>query len=1287
MANNPLQKFGLIKVSDIMKEKEWIGNESKTLTALVTGNDKNAPYVVLNTYNPLVMRTGITTKPYSISEWYGYNHALTEDPTQLNLTITGGDMKSMEQYSGESDSGYGFYSNHFDILTNHLKNSTKGSAVAYATGLTALDIWTTFEVTDRVSGSAGNYHVHNQRGYLEINLSTVSTMRVVSKAEVLLTCISNTYTPCKIILVKYEGGSTFNATYYPYYQQISDPILFSTGEQTFTLNSAGIAYLNEKIASADKYFRVGIVTYEYDFLQDAYIGGNLLQGDDSTLASIGHWSVTSGYGASSLTNEITPDQKSRPVLKIVPSTSESIRFSISNTSFSSVPTTGVNYFFHCYYRFGGFPTSFDPAGFSSSTYVLLNGKQLGTYSAGLNSNLIRVDDPTGKSPEWQRGHHCGYLDSPQYGNDNTFSFYVGNGSNANYAVNEFAIADVKIVNPIFTKTFGGKYNSPKLKYYYDGYPGAVTTGSVSGVTATQATVGGTVTTDGRTVISVSGLCWNTTGNPTTADSKTTDGGTSVTSFSSTATGLTLGQTYYIRPYVTTEVGTYYGTQTSFTTLGLPTVTTQAASSVTSSSAVFNGTASADGGQSITDRGFVHKAGSDPIVTDNKTSASAPTGTGSFTLSKTGLTPGTTYYVKAFATNASGTQLSTSSFSFTTAAVLPTMSVSAVTNITATTATFNGSITDFGGASCTDRGFYFRLDAEPTLATFIDCGLGAQSTLGAFSYNYPGSLLKNRTYYVKAYGVNSAGTVLSPTSVSFTTLSTVPTLTVQGETNSASTSITLNGTVTDDGGHSVTDRGFIYKIGGAPAITDSKTAATVATGTGSFTIGITGLSPGENYYFNCYATNSNGTTLGTPTYILMPGGPATVSATTAVTSITSNSGTSGGNVTDDGGYTILERGICWATSQNPTDSNAKQTASGTTGSFSANLSSLSASTTYYVRAYARNSYATVYGTQVSFTTSAAITIPTVTTTSPATSIASTSATVSGNVSADGGGSVTSKGICYNTSGTPTTANSTVASGSGTGSISSNLTGLTGSTTYHCRAYAINSAGTAYGAEVDFTTSVAVTIPTVSTTSPATSIGAGSATVAGNVSADGGASVSEKGICYNTTGTPTNYDSKVTSGTGTGSISSVLTGLSASTTYHCRAYATNSQGTAYGSEVDFTTSSAAAPSVTTGYASPYSPSVHRTSPTKNDVNIINNEVTSDGGSTITERGVCYLITDGTPTTANTKTTASGTTGLFDVLIAGFARDTQTIWYRAYAINSLGTSYGVTRSILLDDAFWYQ
>lgn len=91
-------------------------------------------------------------------------------------------------------------------------------------------------------------------------------------------------------------------------------------------------------------------------------------------------------------------------------------------------------------------------------------------------------------------------------------------------------------------------------------------------------------------------------------------------------------------------------------------------------------------------------------------------------------------------------------------------------------------------------------------------------------------------------------------------------------------------------------------------------------------------------------------------------------TSTTTSITSTTATGNGNVTADGGSTITERGVCWGTSTNPTTAGSKATAAGTTGTYTANITGLSASTGYYVRAYAINSVGTSYGSNDTFTSS-------------------------------------------------------------------------------------------------------------------------------------------------------------------------------------------------------------------------------------------------------------------------------------------------------------------------------
>jgi uncharacterized protein (TIGR02145 family) len=233
----------------------------------------------------------------------------------------------------------------------------------------------------------------------------------------------------------------------------------------------------------------------------------------------------------------------------------------------------------------------------------------------------------------------------------------------------------------------------------------------------------------------------------------------------------------------------------------------------------------------------------------------------------------------------------------------------------------------------------------------------------------------------------------------------------------------------------------------------------------------------------------------------------------------------------------------------------------TGQFTSNLTGLTPNTLYYVRAYAINSVGTAYGNDNSFTTGA--TIPTVTTTSVS-NITQTTATSGGNVTSDGGSSVTARGVCWSTSPNPTLLNSHTSNGTGTGQFTSNLTGLTPNTPYYVRAYATNSIGTAYGNDNSFTTGA--TISTVTTTS-VTNITQTTATSGGNVTSDGGSSVTARGVCWSTLHNPTIANSFTTDGNGIGSFVSNLTGLSSNTLYYVRAYATNSVGTAYGNEVSF------------------------------------------------------------------------------------------------------------------------
>jgi hypothetical protein len=291
-------------------------------------------------------------------------------------------------------------------------------------------------------------------------------------------------------------------------------------------------------------------------------------------------------------------------------------------------------------------------------------------------------------------------------------------------------------------------------------------------------------------------------------------------------------------------------------------------------------------------------------------------------------------------------------------------------------------------------------------------------------------------------------------------------------------------------------------------------------------------------------------------------------TTSATNIGYGSATSGGNILYNAGDPATSRGVCWNTSPNPTTANPHTTNGNGNGVFTSGITGLTPSTTYYYRAFAINSVGVGYGKEYSFTT-LDFAVPTLSTTI-AFSITQTTASSGGNTIDNNSPVATSRGVCWSTTGNPTTSNPHTTDGTGNGVFTSSITGLIPSTTYYYRAYAVNTVGTGYGEEYSFTT-LDPGIPTISTTIAA-SITQATASSGGDVISDGGDAVTARGVCWSTGANPTTADFHTTNGTGTGPFSSSITGLNPFTLYYYRAYATNSIGTGYGAEYSFATTPA-------------------------------------------------------------------------------------------------------------------
>lgn len=487
---------------------------------------------------------------------------------------------------------------------------------------------------------------------------------------------------------------------------------------------------------------------------------------------------------------------------------------------------------------------------------------------------------------------------------------------------------------------------------------------------------------------------------------------------------------------------------------------------------------------------------------------------------------------------------------------PNVSTKEVSEITSTTARTGGTITYSGAAEITSRGVCWGTAHNPSIdGNHTTDGEGT----GSFTSNLT-NLSLNTTYFVRAYATNMHGTYYGEEKT-FTTNDGSVVVTTNNVTNVTPTSATCGGTVTVSSGNTfpITSRGVCWATTHNPTIDNAHTSD--GSGVGSFISSITGLTVNTNYYVRAYATNEVGTFYGEEKNFNTTMGLATVT-TKDIMDIHPLSATGGGVVTNDNGFTITSRGVCWSVVQNPTINDNHTTNGVGTGEFNTFMENLQNSTTYHVRAYATNANGTAYGEDKSFTTtSGEITVAT----NNVTNVTASSATCGGNanITNDNNLPITAKGVCWSTSHNPSINDNHSNDGSGTGTFTSTISGLSVNTQYYVRAYATNQLGTYYGSEKFFTTTVG--LPVVTTTEP--TLNGTMVTTGGNVTSDGGYTVTARGICYGSLPNPdlSSTYSHTNDGSGTGYFSSSFTLLGGSGTYYIRAYATNANGTTYGEQV--------------------------------------------------------------------------------------------------------------------------
>jgi hypothetical protein len=388
-----------------------------------------------------------------------------------------------------------------------------------------------------------------------------------------------------------------------------------------------------------------------------------------------------------------------------------------------------------------------------------------------------------------------------------------------------------------------------------------------------------------------------------------------------------------------------------------------------------------------------------------------------------------------------------------------VSTNSATNVTSSSATLNGTVNPNGLTTSVHFEYGPTTSYGFTTATHNYNGITTQNV----SANITG-LSPNTTYHFRLVATNSGGTRYGGDRT-FSTLTPTgaPGVTTNPATNVASFSATLNGSIYP---HGLTTT--VYFQYGTTTGYGHTTASQTKTGNTyqSVSATISGLTASTTYHFRIVATNSAGTTYGADRTFttLSPTGPPVVT-TNPASLIASFSATLNGSVDAHGLTTSVYFQYGTTTSYGLTT--APQSKNGNSyQNVSANISGLSASTTYHFRLVATNGSGTVYGADQTFTTLSA-TGPPVVITNPATSVTSSSATLNGTV--DSHGLTTSVHFQYGTTSSYglTTANQSFG-GNTYQSVSANISGLSGSTTYHFRIVATNSAGITYGSDKTFTT---------------------------------------------------------------------------------------------------------------------------------------------------------------------------------------------------------------------------
>ena len=525
--------------------------------------------------------------------------------------------------------------------------------------------------------------------------------------------------------------------------------------------------------------------------------------------------------------------------------------------------------------------------------------------------------------------------------------------------------------------------------------------------------------------------------------------------------------------------------------------------------------------------------------------------------------------------------------------------------------------------------------------------------------------------------------------------TLPTVHIIGYYGITSYSVNLQGIVSSTGGAEIVERGFVWSTSVDPIAGVNHTIIYYgdAPETYPFYCTPTNLQKNTTYYFRAWAVNSVGIAYSNNTIITTANATGEIPYidTENATNIGSTSATLNSYLADDGGNPPVTCGWLWAYHEYPlswADSSVTYGTIAKSNYFGMNVSNLLPDSHIRFQSWAINSAGIHFAQEtLEFNTLSSGPPPTYPTvlTIDVSDISTNYARGRGNVITTGNAYPVYRGFTWATHinpvpyphyGIPSDPSVLDEVTSGTGIFDVSLTNLEPSTRYYARAFAYNSMGISWSFNYEFSTlpssSATTYAPTVRIYSIA-NITTTSFNIMGQVGSDGGATPVYRGFCYSglRSGVSIADTSTQISGSGIGYFSTTISNLSSGVTYYVNAFAYNSVGTSYGSEVEITTLTGdpvSAPTVVTIF-----PARNITS-TSADVS---GNVTHDGSIFITKKGISWSTNSAD--IANklyTKESVFSGEGPYFISLTGLHPST-TYYYAAYAYNYMGNSFGTTYS----------